>query len=117
PSTLSATSPLGTAIPCLAKSCFPWYSRRSMGVESWWPGRGAARTLPECHNPALSDGPALFEKHQLGDHRLLRHPHRLGKGHHRGSQERGCKRWLFLRGAAVPGSLLRGPGRSHGGLV
>src|SRR5882757_10006538 len=30
-STLSATSPLGTAIPCLAKSCLPWYSRRSMG--------------------------------------------------------------------------------------
>src|ERR1700742_2381901 len=29
-STLSATSPLGTAIPCLAKSCLPWYSRRSM---------------------------------------------------------------------------------------
>src|SRR6185437_7573625 len=43
-STLSATSPLGTAIPCLAKSCLPWNSRRSMG---WNRGaRGRARRGP-----------------------------------------------------------------------
>src|ERR1700748_709397 len=43
-STLSATSPLGTEMPCLAKSCLPWYSRRSMdegGSCAPWEGRGA----------------------------------------------------------------------------
>src|SRR6201995_1220884 len=41
-STLSATSPLGAAIPCLAKSCLPWYSRRSMRGGCVPPeGRGA----------------------------------------------------------------------------
>src|ERR1700749_176580 len=106
-STLSATSPLGTAIPCLARSCLPWYSRRSIGGGAW---DGAARTLSECHNTALRDGPPEFEKHQLGDDRLLRHPHRLGERHPRGGQERGCKRRLFVRGAALPGPLFRSPG-------
>src|SRR6201995_3512020 len=44
-STLSATSPLGTAIPCLAKSCLPWYSRRSIGVGGAV-RRGTARRGP-----------------------------------------------------------------------
>src|SRR6201991_4609689 len=39
-STLSATSPLGTAIPCFAKSCLPWYSRRSMGAGAVTARRG-----------------------------------------------------------------------------
>src|SRR3712207_514737 len=70
-STECAFLPRGTGTPCLAKSCLPWYSRRSMS------GGGAYNPAPH----AAAQG--CFLRHL----RRLRHARRLGDGRARGLLE------------------------------
>src|SRR3712207_5537521 len=86
-STECAFLPRGTGTPCLAKSCLPWYSRRSMS------GRAAYNAAPH----AASQG------RQLRHLRCLRHAHRLGDGRVRGVLEGGAEgRIHALEGRARP---------------
>ena len=93
-------------------------ARRGRGAAAYPTGQWReARPGGAWHNAASADAPSQSQNRQMGYHRLLRHPDRLGEGDHRRRQERGGEGRLQLRRGSLPRPLHGGPGRNHGRLL